>query len=72
VRARNIEILVEKFDTLSDDMVVDKRVTARILGTSPSTIDRNQLLPEIQISERFKGNRVGDIRKLARGGAASA
>jgi hypothetical protein len=51
---------------------VPRRVTARILNTSPWTIKRNRLLPEIQISERFRGNRVGDIRAIARGKSARA
>jgi hypothetical protein len=72
VKPRNIDAIVAKFDELSNDAIVPVEVTARIFNTSPSTIRRTRLLPEIQISERFKGNRVGDIRKLARGGAASA
>jgi hypothetical protein len=69
VKACNIEAIVAKFDELSDDAIVPKRVTAKILNTSTSTIKRNQLLPEIQISERYTGNRVGDIRAIARGKA---
>jgi hypothetical protein len=72
VKARNIDLIIAQFDKLSDDAVVPQRVTARILNTSPWTIKRNRLLPEIQISERFRGNRVGDIRAVARGKPVSA
>ena len=72
MKGRNIDLIVEQFDKLSDDAVVQRRVTARILNTSPWTIKRNRLLPEIQISERLRGNRVGDIRAVARGKPVSA
>ena len=72
MKARNIDLIVAQFDKLSDDAVVPRRVTARILNTSLGTIKRNRLLPEIQISERFTGNRVGDIRAIARGKAVPA
>jgi hypothetical protein len=68
-KARDIDALVERFDKLPDDAIVPDTVSARVLSTSPWTIRRNRLLPYRQISERFRGNRVGDIRAVARGEA---
>jgi hypothetical protein len=69
---RNIDEIVASFDQLSNDAIVPDEVSAKVLGTSPWTIRRNGLLPCRRISERFQGNRVGDIRAVARGKAVSA
>jgi hypothetical protein len=71
-KALDIDAIVERFGSLPDDAVVPDRVSAKVLGTSPWTIRRNRLLPYRRISERFQGNRVGDIRALARGQAVPA
>jgi hypothetical protein len=69
---RNIDEIVASFDQLSNDAIVPDEVTARIFNISPWTLRRTGLLPYRQISERFKGNRVGDIRAIARGKAVPA
>jgi hypothetical protein len=71
-KPRDIAAIVKRFDELPDDAIVPDTVSAKVLSTSPWTIRRNKLLPYRQISERFKGNRVGDIRALVRGEAVPA
>jgi hypothetical protein len=70
MKRRDIDAIVERFDKLPDDAVVPDQVTEKVLNTSRWTIKRNRLLPYRKISERYQGNRVGDIRALARGRAA--
>jgi hypothetical protein len=60
--------ILERFDALPDDAVVPSRVTGIILGVSERTIRYHPYLPRVQISRGRYGQRVGDIRKLAREG----
>jgi len=60
--------ILECFDSLPDDAVVLSRVTGIILGVSERTIRYHPYLPRVQISRGRYGQRVGDIRKLAREG----
>jgi hypothetical protein len=53
------------FDELPDDAVVPRRVTAAVLHISERTVRRS--VPTVKVSARRRGNRVGDIRKIARG-----
>jgi hypothetical protein len=64
------EILV-RFDVLPDDAILPSRVTGIILGMSERTIRYHPNLPRVQISRGRYGQRVGDIRKLAREGMSA-
>ncbi|MGP0083600.1 MAG: transcriptional regulator [Steroidobacteraceae bacterium] len=55
------------FDKLPDDAIVLDPVAAKILGVSIWTLRRNNPVPARQISERRRGRRAGDLRKLIRG-----
>ena len=59
---------LERFDSLPDDAILPSRVTGIILGVSERTIRYHPYLPRVQISRGRYGQRVGDIRKLAREG----
>jgi hypothetical protein len=56
---------IREFDCLPDDAVVPRRVTAALLHISERTVRR--CVPTVQLSARRRGNRVGDIRAIARG-----
>jgi hypothetical protein len=56
---------IEAFDDLPDDAVVPRKITADVLGVSVKTVKR--AIPTVQVSARRCGNRVGDIRAIARG-----
>jgi hypothetical protein len=57
---------IKQFDHLPDDAVVPIRVTAALLHMSERTVRRS--FPTVKLSARRRGNRVGDIRAIARGG----
>jgi hypothetical protein len=56
---------IKQFDDLPDDAVVPRRVTAAVLHVSERTVQRS--VPTVKLSARRRGNRVADIRKIARG-----
>jgi hypothetical protein len=56
---------IKEFDELPDDAAVPRRVAAAILHISERTVRRS--VPTIRLSPRRCGNRVGDIRAIARG-----
>jgi hypothetical protein len=56
---------IKEFDDLPDDAVVPRRVTAAVLHISERTVRRS--VPTVNLSQRRRGNRVGDIRAIARG-----
>jgi hypothetical protein len=56
---------LKEFDDLPDDAVVPYRVTAAVLHMSERTVRRT--VPTVRRSLRLRGNRVGDIRAIARG-----
>ena len=56
---------VREFDSLPDDAVVPRRVTAAVLHISERTVRRS--FPTVKLSARRRGNRVGDIRAIVRG-----
>jgi hypothetical protein len=56
---------VKEFDSLPDDAVVPRRVTAAVLHISERTVRRS--VPTVRLSARRCGNRVGDIRAIVRG-----
>ena len=60
--------ILRRFDALPDDAILPSRVTGIILGVSERTVRYHPQLPRIQISPGRYGQRVGDIRKLARHG----
>jgi hypothetical protein len=59
--------IIEDFDQLSDDQIVPEQVTRVLIGSSQWTQRRHPTLRRIRISPKRFGNRVGDIRALARG-----
>ena len=58
-----------QFDLLPEDAVVPAKVAAVILGDmlSERTLRREPPIPHRQISQKFFGFRVGDLRALIRG-----
>jgi hypothetical protein len=56
---------IEEFDGLPNDAVVPRWVTAAVLNVSERTVRRS--VPTVKLSARRRGNRVGDIRAIARG-----
>jgi hypothetical protein len=56
---------VKEFDSLPDDAVVPRRVTAAVLHMSERTVRRS--VRTVNLSARRRGNRVGDIRAIVRG-----
>jgi hypothetical protein len=63
--------VLQRFDALPDDAILPSRVTGIILGVSERTVRYHPQLPRIQISRGRYGQRVGDIRKLARKGMSA-
>jgi hypothetical protein len=63
-------VKLKAFDDLPDDAVVPRWVTAAVLNVSERTVRRS--LPTVNLSPRRRGNRVGDIRTIARGGTPPA
>jgi hypothetical protein len=59
--------IVENFDRLPADQIIPEQATRELVPISEWTYRRHPILPRIKISPRRYGNRVGDIRKLARG-----
>jgi hypothetical protein len=66
--ANDLHEALARFNVLPDDAVLPSQVTAIILGVSERTIRYHPNLPRVQISRGRYGQRVGDIRKLAREG----
>jgi len=62
--------VLQRFNALPDDAILPSRVTGVILGVSERTIRYHPQLPRVQVSRGRYGQRVGDIRRLARGGIA--
>jgi hypothetical protein len=64
----SIQEALARFDAMPDDAILPTRVTAIILGVSERTVRYHPHLPRVQISLQRYGQRVRDIRKLAREG----
>jgi hypothetical protein len=58
---------LEHFDSLPDDAVLLDALAAKLLSISPWTLKRENPVPPVQVSERRRGRRVGDLRRLIRG-----
>jgi hypothetical protein len=58
---------LQAFDNLPNDAIVPDKVAAELLGVSIWTLRRNNPVPAIQVSERRRGRRAGDIRAKVRG-----
>jgi hypothetical protein len=58
---------LKDFDSLPDDSVVGDPLAAELLSISLWTLNRTNPVPPIQISERRRGRRTGDLRNLIRG-----
>jgi hypothetical protein len=59
--------LIENFDKLPDDAVVQTRIGSLVLGLSEWTVRRQYSDQLIHLSARRRGLRVGFIRSIARG-----
>jgi hypothetical protein len=61
---------IKNWDKLPDDAVVSIQIAAFFLGVSKRTILYHPQLmrTRVQLSENRYGYRVGDVRKIARGG----
>jgi len=59
--------IIQQFDRLPEDAIFPDPLSAKVLGCSVWTLQRNNPVPRIQISTRRFGRRVGDLRALARG-----
>ena len=53
---------IKEFDSLPDDAVVPRRVTAAVLHVSERTVRRS--VPTVKVSPRRRGNRVGVTARL--------
>jgi hypothetical protein len=62
----DIAEILRRFDELPNDAVVRSKVTAAVLDLSERTVRRR--FPSVQLSPNRKGQRVGDIRAIARSG----
>ena len=62
---------LERFPSMPDDAVSPTKLTALILGVSERTVRYHPSLPRVYVSKCRYGQRVGDVRKIARGGAAA-
>jgi hypothetical protein len=60
--------ILERFAALPDDAVLPSKITAIILGLSERVVRYHPMLPRRQVSGGRYGQRVGDVRKLAREG----
>jgi hypothetical protein len=60
-RPFNIPEKVAAFDTLPNDAIVPDEVAAVILSIGVDTLRRNNPIPQVQISERRRGRRVGAL-----------
>jgi hypothetical protein len=58
---------LKTFDALPDDAIVPDPMAALVLGVSWWTLQRNPVVPRIQLSPKRFGRRAGDLRALARG-----
>jgi hypothetical protein len=67
MRATDYTAIVAKFSDLPDDAVVPDPAAALLLSISPWTLRRNNPVRPIQISQRCRGRRAGDIRAFVRG-----
>jgi hypothetical protein len=68
--ASEVRKALERFDILPDDAVLPTKITAIILGVSERTVRYHPSLPRKSVSRGRYGQRVGDIRKIAREGVA--
>jgi hypothetical protein len=60
--------ILERFDALPDSAVLPTKVTSIILGLSERTVRYHENLPRVQLSINRYGQRVADVRRLARDG----
>jgi hypothetical protein len=58
---------LKDFDALPDDAIVGDALAAKLLAISPWTLKRTNPVPPVQVSERRRGRRVGNLRNLIRG-----
>jgi hypothetical protein len=63
-------LALQSFDAQPDDAVLSTKATARITGLSERTVRYHPQLPRHYVSADRYGQRVGDVRKLLRDGAA--
>jgi hypothetical protein len=65
-KARDFFAIARNFDQLPDGAVIPDCAAAIVLGMSIWTLRRANPTPQIALSPRSRGRRVGDIRKAIR------
>jgi hypothetical protein len=58
---------LKTFDALPDDAIVPDPNAALVLGVSPWTLKRHDIVPRVQITPKLTGRRAGNLRAVARG-----
>ena len=66
MKARDISAILQRIPTLPDEAVVVDPVAAILCGVHVRTLRRHNPVPEIRLTERIIGRRLGDIRALGR------
>lgn len=56
--------MAEGSGKLPDEAILPDPAAAIVLGISVWTLRRNDPVPAVQITERIRGRRLGDIRRL--------
>jgi hypothetical protein len=69
--ARDYNAIVAGFDQLPDGAVIPDKAAAMVLGVHYLTLRKRNPIPQIKVTARFSGRRVGDIRALGRGAVVS-
>ena len=62
--AKDYDAIFFEFDKYPDAAIIPDSVAAKLLGMSPWTLKRSNPIPQYRLSERSRGRRAGDIRRL--------
>jgi hypothetical protein len=62
----DIAKIIREFDSYSDAKIIPDLAAAQILGIDIATLNRNNPVPRINLSEGRKDRRVGDLRALGK------
>jgi hypothetical protein len=58
--------IIREFDSYPDAKIIPDLAAAALLGIDIATLNRTNVVPRINISDRRKGRRVGDLRALGK------
>jgi hypothetical protein len=67
MKARDLDEIVRRVDSLPDDAIIPDPAAAIVMGISQRTLRRNCPVPKIKLGPRTGGRRLRDIRALGRG-----